>query len=32
VLWIAGLLATWFVIVDWNSLPDLIGATMAALP
>jgi hypothetical protein len=32
VLWIAVLLGAWFVIVDWRMLPDLISATMAALP
>ena len=32
VLWIVVLLGAWFVIVDWKMLPDLISATMAALP
>ena len=32
VLWIAILLGAWLVIVDWRALPDLITATMAALP
>jgi len=30
--WIAVLLAAWFLIVEWRMLPDLISATMAALP
>jgi hypothetical protein len=32
VVWIVVLLASWFVIVDWKMLPDLVNATMAALP
>jgi hypothetical protein len=32
VVWIAILLASWLVIVDWHVLPDLVSATMAALP
>ena len=32
VVWIAVLLACWFVIVEWKMLPDLVSATMAALP
>ncbi len=32
VVWIAVLLASWFVIGEWKMLPDLISATMAALP
>ena len=32
VLWIAVLLGSWLVIVEWKMLPDLINATMAALP
>ena len=32
VVWIVVLLAAWFVIVDWKVLPDLVNATMAALP
>ena len=32
VVWIVVLLASWFVIVDWKMLPDLITTTMAALP
>ena len=32
VVWIVVLLASWFVIVDWRMLPDLVSATMAALP
>jgi hypothetical protein len=31
-VWIAILLASWFVIVDWRALPDLASATMAAIP
>jgi hypothetical protein len=32
VVWIVVLLALWIVLVDWRTLPDLIHATMAALP
>ena len=32
VVWIVVLLAAWFVIVDWQTLPDLVNAAMAALP
>lgn len=32
VVWIAVLLAFWFLIVEWKMLPELISATMAALP
>jgi hypothetical protein len=32
VLWIAILLAIWFLIGEWKMLPDIIGGTMAALP
>ena len=32
VLWIALLLVSWFVIVEWRMLPDVVSATMAALP
>ena len=32
VLWIAVLLGSWLVIVEWKMLPDLVNATMAALP
>ena len=32
VVWIVVLLASWFVIVDWKMLPDLISAAMGALP
>ena len=32
VVWIAVLLALWFLIVEWKMLPELISATMAALP
>ena len=31
-VWIVVLLASWFVIVDWKMLPDLISAAMGALP
>ncbi|MEJ0020610.1 MAG: hypothetical protein WDN25_29495 [Acetobacteraceae bacterium] len=32
ILWIVILLVAWFVIVEWEMLPNLISATMAALP
>jgi hypothetical protein len=32
VMWIVFLLASWLVIVDWRLLPDMVSATMAALP
>ena len=32
VVWIAVLLASWFVIVEWKMLPDMVSATMAGLP
>jgi hypothetical protein len=32
VVWIAVLLACWLVIVEWKMLPELVSATMAALP
>lgn len=32
VIWIALLLASWFVIAEWHVLPELINHTMAALP
>ena len=32
VVWIVVLLALWIVLVDWRTLPDLVKATMAALP
>ncbi len=32
VVWIAVLLASWLIIVEWKMLPDLVSATMAALP
>jgi hypothetical protein len=32
VLWIAVLLGCWFLIGQWNMLPDMVSATMAALP
>jgi hypothetical protein len=28
VVWIAVLLASWFVIVEWEMLPDVVSATM----
>jgi hypothetical protein len=31
-MWIAVLLASWVVIVQWKMVPELINATMAALP
>jgi hypothetical protein len=31
-LWIAVLLGCWFVIGQWSVLPDMVSATMAALP
>jgi hypothetical protein len=32
VLWIVILLAGWFLITEWQELPELISNTMAALP
>jgi hypothetical protein len=32
VVWIAVLLASWFVIAEWKMLPDVVSATMAGLP
>ena len=32
VLWIAVLLGAWFLIGEWKMLPDMVSATMAALP
>jgi hypothetical protein len=32
VFWIVVLLASWFVIVDWKALPDLVNAAMGTLP
>ena len=32
VIWIAVLLGAWFLIGEWKMLPDMVGATMAALP
>ena len=32
VVWIAVLLASWFLIVEWKMLPELVTATMAARP
>jgi hypothetical protein len=31
-LWIALLLASWFLIAEWRMLPELITKAMAALP
>ena len=31
-VWIAVLLASWFVIAEWQMLPDVVSATMAGLP
>ena len=31
-VWIALLLACWFVIAEWQMLPEFINHTMAALP
>ena len=28
VVWIAVLLASWFLIVEWKMLPDVVSATM----
>lgn len=32
VVWIVLLLACWFVIAEWQMLPEVISNTMAALP
>jgi hypothetical protein len=32
VIWIAILLASWLLIVEWKTLPELMTATMGALP
>jgi hypothetical protein len=32
VVWIAFLLVSWFVLVEWKMLPDVVSATMGALP
>jgi hypothetical protein len=32
VVWIVLLLAFWFLIAEWKMLPEVIGATLAALP
>ncbi len=32
VLCIGLLLVCWFLIVDWQDLPQVIGSTMAAIP
>lgn len=29
--WIAGLLGAYWVLADWEALPRLIGATLAAI-
>jgi hypothetical protein len=31
-MWIAVLLGCWFVIGEWKMLPEMVSATMAALP
>ena len=31
-MWVAVLLACWFVIGEWKMLPEMVSATMAALP
>ncbi len=31
-VWIAVLLASWFVIAEWQILPDVVSATLAGLP
>jgi hypothetical protein len=32
VIWIAILLASWLLIVEWKTLPELMNATMGVLP
>lgn len=32
VIWIAILLASWLLIVQWKTLPELMSATMGVLP
>ena len=32
VIWIAILLASWLLMVEWKTLPELMSATMGALP
>jgi len=32
VVWIAVLLVSWIVIVDWRIVPEMVTATMAAIP
>ena len=32
VIWIAILLAAWLAIAEWRLLPEMVNATMAALP
>jgi hypothetical protein len=32
VIWIAILLASWLLIVEWQTLPELMNATMGVLP
>lgn len=31
-IWIAILLASWLLIVEWQTLPEFMNATMGALP
>jgi hypothetical protein len=31
-VWIVVLLTSWLLIVEWRMLPELVNATMAALP
>ncbi len=31
-IWIAVLLTFWFVVSEWRMLPEMVSATMAALP
>ncbi len=32
VIWIAILLASWLLIVEWKTLPELMNATVGLLP
>jgi len=32
VIWIAIMLAAWLAIAEWRTVPELVNATMAALP
>jgi len=32
VIWIAVLLASWLLIVEWKTLPELMNATIGVLP